>query len=193
MPSTPGRRALLLAAFLISAAHAQDRANLCAACHGPDGNSSTPGVPSIAGQPQAFLEMQLILFREGLRDSPEMAPVVKGLSDVDVGALARHFAALPARASASGADAVLMKRGRELAGQRHCGQCHLGDFTGQAQIPRLAGQREEYLAEQLRAYREGRRVGSDTSMNEAMYRVPDADITALAHFLSRVAPRARAR
>ncbi len=131
--------------------------------------------------------MQLILFREGLRDSPQMAPVVKGLSDAEIGALAKHFAALPAKPAMSGGDAALMKQGRELAAARYCGRCHMADFRGQAQIPRLAGQREEYLAEQLRAYRDGRRVGSDTSMNEAMYRTADADITALAHFLSRSA------
>ena len=190
MPSNRGRRAILLAALFIASAQAQDKANLCAACHGPGGNSTTSGVPSIAAQPATFLELQLILFREGLRDSPEMAPVAKGMSDAQIRALAKHFAALPARRAASrDGDAALLKKGRELAAARHCGQCHLPDFRGQAQMPRLAGQREEYLAAQLRAYREGKRVGSDTSMNEAMYRVSDADIIALAHFLSRSSVR----
>jgi cytochrome c553 len=190
----PGRWAVLLTALFTSVCLSQDKAKLCGACHGADGNSTSAGVPSIAGQPDGFLEIQLILFREGLRDSPQMAPLVQGMSDAEIRALAKHFSALPVRAQAAGAaDAALVKQGRMLAGKHRCGQCHLPDFGGQAQIPRLAGQREEYLAAQLVAYRAGKRVGSDTSMNEAMYGVSDADIKALAHFLARSRSRGRAR
>ena len=54
------------------------------ACHGPGGNSVTPGIPSIAGQPKLFLENQLVLIREELRPSPQMLPVVQGMKDAEI-------------------------------------------------------------------------------------------------------------
>jgi cytochrome c553 len=82
----------VLAALFVSITSAEERVQLCAACHGVDGNSVDPAVPSIAGQPKTFIEHQLILFREGVRISDQMAPVVKGLKDADIVKLAEHFA-----------------------------------------------------------------------------------------------------
>ncbi len=184
----------LLTAFFVSAASAQERIQLCAACHGPDGNSTNPQVPSIAGQPKLFIETQLVLFREELRKSEQMAPVVKGLKDAEIVKLAEHFSKLPARVMESGApDASAMKRGAERAKVLRCNVCHLSDFTGQNQIPRLAGQREAYLEAEMRAYRDGKRTGGDTIMAAALYGVSDADIKALAHYLSRSSARSPAR
>jgi cytochrome c553 len=172
----------------------QERAQLCAACHGPDGNSVNPQVPSIAGQPRLFIENQLILFREELRRSDQMLPVVKGLKDPEIIKLAEHFAKLPAKSMETGAsDKTLLKRGQQKAKELRCGICHLSDFSGQNQIPRLAGQREAYLEAELRAYRDGKRTGGDTIMAATLYGVSDADIKALAHYLSRSSARSRAR
>jgi cytochrome c553 len=71
-----------------------------------------------------------------------------------------------------------------LAKGMACGSCHLGDYTGQRQVPRVASQREDYLAATLKAYRDNKRIGTDTSMNSILYQVPDTDIDALAHFLA---------
>lgn len=181
-----GRWALLAALFVFGAS-AQDRLPLCATCHGPDGNSALPGTPSIAGQPKLFLETQLVLFREELRVSPQMQPAVKGLSDREITRLAEHYAALPARPATHGAaDPAQVGQAVALAEKLHCGSCHLPDFRGRAQIPRLAGQREDYLAASMLAYRDNRRTGGDTIMAGALYGVSDADIRALAHYLSRL-------
>ena len=177
----------LLAAFFVAGAAAQDRLPLCAACHGADGNSETLGTPSLAGQPKLFLETQLVLFREELRVSPQMQPAVKGLSDREITRLAEHYAALPARPARNGpADPAQVRRAMTLAQDLHCGSCHLPDFRGRQQIPRLAGQREDYLTESMLSYRDNRRSGGDTIMAAALYGVPDADIRALAHYLSRL-------
>ena len=149
-------------------------------------------MPSIAGQPKLFIETQLVLFREEIRKSEQMAPVVRGLKDPEIIKLAEHFSKLPAKSMASGpADAALMKQGMARAKALRCGICHLADFRGQNQIPRLAGQREEYLASELKAYRDGKRSGGDTIMAATLYGVTDADLTALAHFLARAKPPAR--
>jgi cytochrome c553 len=91
------------------------------------------------------------------------------------------------------ADPALMKQGAARAKELRCGVCHTSDFSGQNQIPRLAGQREEYLDSEMRAYRDGKRKGGDTIMTASLYGVSDADIKALAHFLARRRVRASAR
>jgi cytochrome c553 len=180
-----GRRAWLLAALLFSAPVAAALTERCAPCHGPDGNSTTPGIPSIAAQPKVFIENLLVLVREGLRGGEEMKQIMKGTSDRDIAALAAHYSKLPARSQPGAVDATLFQRGQELAAKNRCGVCHLPDFRGREQIPRLAGQREEFLFEIMRRFRDAPPPGSDTLMSAALYGVSDADIRALAHFLSR--------
>jgi cytochrome c553 len=184
----------VLAAFFSPLVFSQDRLQLCAACHGADGNSVNPQVPSIAGQPKLFIEHQLILFREGVRISDQMAPVVKGLKDAEIIKLAEHFSKLPAKSMESGKpNQELLGKAKTLAQKLRCGICHASDFSGQNQIPRLAGQREVYLEAEMRAYRDGKRTGGDTIMAAALYGVSDADIKALAHYLSRSSARSPAR
>jgi len=191
-------RLALLAAALCAAAlptAAQDvargrslAAQACASCHGEDGRSHTPGVPTLAGQPAEFVTMQLILFREALRPVPAMQDVARGLGDADIEALAAFFAAQPSGPPEDRAarDAARFERGKALSARMNCGVCHLPDYAGRNQIPRLAGQREEYLAQALADFRDNRRAGSDTQMNGVMYGVTDSDIAALAHYLSHV-------
>jgi cytochrome c553 len=158
----------------------------CEACHGPGGNSTTPDTPSIAAQPANFLENQLVYFREGLRNAPVMQAVAKDMKDEDITSLSKHFAAQKATVPTTAPDKALADRGLGLARSMHCGQCHLPDFAGRAQMPRLAGQREEYLAHAMAGYRDGTRTGADTTMSEVLYGVSDKDIQALAHYLSRI-------
>jgi cytochrome c553 len=189
-----GRWALALTALFSSLALPQERLQLCAACHGEDGNSTNPQIPSIAGQPRLFLETQLVLFREELRRSDQMAPVVKGLKDAEIVKLAEHFSKLPAKSmEKEQMNKELGARAGALAKKLRCNVCHLSDFRGQNQIPRLAGQREAYLEAEMRAYRDGKRTGGDTIMAAALYGVSDADVKALAHYLSRSSVRSPAR
>jgi cytochrome c553 len=182
-----GRWALLTALFLSQACPAQDRAASCKACHGPDGNSVTAGVPSLAGQPKLFLENQMILFREELRRSPVMTPILAGIKDPEIIQLADHFSKLPAKpVAATPADKALAKQGEGLGKKLRCNVCHLSSYHGQKQMPRLAGQREEYLQSEMLAYRDGKRSGGDTIMAAALYGVKDEEIRALAHYLARL-------
>jgi len=187
-----GRRAWLVALFVFAGpALGQppeplaERLKGCAVCHGADGNSQTPGVPSIAGQPKLFLETQLVLTREGLRGTPVMQNVVRGMSDKEIIAIATHFTALPVRTTPGKTDVALVERGWQLAVKHRCGICHLKDYRGQQQIPRLAGQREEYLVSIMIAFRDNPPPSIDTQMSAALYGVSDAEIAAMAHFLSR--------
>ena len=179
-----GRRAWLLAALLFSAPVAAQLAERCASCHGPGGNSVTPGIPSIAAQPRVFLENLLILMREGVRGSAAMQQQMKGVSDREIIALATHFAKLPLRPAPGTANAELMKQGRLASAKHRCGICHLRDYRGREGSPRIAGQREEYLFEIMLAFRDAPPRGSEANMSAAMYGVSDADIRAMAHLLA---------
>jgi cytochrome c553 len=73
-----------------------------------------------------------------------------------------------------------------LAGKNRCASCHESSFHGREQMPRLAGQREDFLAEVMLQYRQNRRPGGDTMMSAALYGIPEADFKALAHYFSRL-------
>jgi cytochrome c553 len=160
----------------------------CGSCHGENGSSRLENIPSLAGQPEFFLLNQLVLMRDGVRTIPAMAPLVRDLTDADIQVIASYFAARDPRASDEPIDAALATRGRELAMTLRCGSCHLPGLEGRQQIPRLATQRIDYLTRALRDYRDGTRAGADTLMNNAVAGVPDADLSALAHYATSPGP-----
>lgn len=79
-----------------------------------------------------------------------------------------------------------MERARALSEQHRCNFCHNGDYGGQENVPRLAGQREDYLAKALREYKSDARRGYDASMADVLYPVSDEQILELAYFLARL-------
>jgi cytochrome c553 len=177
---------LALAVSLGAAPACAQNLNLCSACHGADGNSTSFGVPSIAGQPKMFIEQQLRLFRDERRESDQMYAAARRLKDEEIVSLAGHFAGMPARSAAAGPQAPgLLESGARLATQQRCAACHGADFGGENQAPRLAGQREEYLFSEMQAYRDNRRVGVDAAMASALRGMQDDALKALAHYLSR--------
>ncbi len=184
--------AALAAASVAALAQPQPAAvEACAACHGPSGNSPTPAIPSIAGQPRIFIENQLVLIREGLRDVPVMKAVMGGLNDAEIVALARHFSAQAVVMPVAAVDEARRRRGAEVAGRALCGTCHLPDYTGQNQVPRLAGQHEAYLLPTMKMYRDKPDPGRDTAMSAALHGLSNDDLAHLAHYLANVAPAAR--
>ncbi|MPZ44640.1 MAG: c-type cytochrome [Betaproteobacteria bacterium] len=160
------------------------KAAACLACHGSAEKPAQAGVPLLAGQHHEFLVLQMFYLREGLRDVPQMAGMLKGYADRDLEDVAAYFArqSLPGRKSST--NGALRARGEDVAKSRGCNGCHLDDYSGQKHVPRIASQGEDYLVLALQSYRDNKRTGTDTSMNEAMYQVSDADIAALAHFLA---------
>ena len=169
-------------------AHAQAPAptgvQACAACHGPNGNSPTPLVPSIAGQPRTFLENQLVLIREGLRDIPVMKGVMSTLTDPQIESLAKHYAAQTLLPTPGVLQPDKARAGADLARRALCGTCHLPSYAGQSQVPRLAGQQEAYLLATLKMYRDNPAPGRDTLMSGPLMGMTDADLDGLAHHLA---------
>jgi cytochrome c553 len=165
-------------------ARGRAKAEPCIACHGETGNSSVELTPSLAAQPESYLFLQLFLFREGLRQVPAMTPFVQDRSDQDLEDLAAYFARLPLDPPKESADAARQARGAALSQALRCGSCHLPGYTGQAQMPRLAGQREDYLRHAMLQYQANERAGADTSMTAVLYGLSPEDIDALAHYMA---------
>jgi cytochrome c553 len=167
----------------------KDKLEVCSGCHGPAGVSQTDGVPNLAGQPDLFTEWQLVYFRGETRKNELMTPAAKDLTDDDIRAMGAYFLALPlAPPSGADSDAALTQSGAKIANERHCAQCHTEAFTGQGEVPRLAGQREEFIVKALHDYQHGARRGrGNVIMPEIAYSLNEDDIKALAHFMSRQA------
>ena len=164
------------------------RQALCAACHGADGNSQIKGIPSLAAQPKLFLENSLILMREGMREVPAMKGMLDGVTDAEVIELANFYSALTLVTPPADTQADLFKKGEQLASGMRCGICHLPNYMGREQMPRLAGQREDYLLHSLLQFKNNQAVGRDSNMAASVYGVADADLQALSHYLARVSP-----
>jgi cytochrome c553 len=159
-----------------------ERIMQCAGCHGADGNSPLPKIPSLAGQPAFFVLNQLFLMREGVRKVEAMAPFVKDLKDEDLDMLSMYFTKLPPKSSDEPIDASLVKRGTEIAAQKKCVSCHKPNLAGDQQVPRIAKQRIDYLIQALTEFRGSGRPGADTLMSGAVTGLSDADLVALAHY-----------
>jgi cytochrome c553 len=135
----------------------------CVGCHGTDGNSTNPDMPSLSGQNSAYLLKALLHYRDGERREPMMKSVTKGLSDATVEQLANYFATRKPMASSTATVAKTggshfdpMGDGKKIAGS--CNACH-GD-KGNSRIPgtpRLSGQHETYLRDAIAAYQGGHR------------------------------------
>jgi cytochrome c553 len=160
----------------------------CRACHDARGQPREKNMPQIEAQPQRFLENQLVLIREGIRDVPQMKASVETLADKDISMLAAYFANQSVTEAAGVRQAVLFERGRSLSDQWRCGICHMPNFIGREQIPRLAGQREDYLLHTMRNMQANKAIGRDPIMSSSIYGIPDQDLRAIAHYLAHLKP-----
>ena len=174
-----------LATLSATAAPLEERLVPCLACHGMQGQSATPEVPSLGAQPAFYVTIQLYMFRERMRVVESMNAMTQGLSDDEVRRMAEAIAQLPPPPpDATPPEPTRLERARALIQQHRCNFCHNQDFSGEQGVPRLAGQREDYLVKAMREYKSNERRGYDASMADVMYPVTDADIFDLAHFLA---------
>ena len=160
------------------------KAEACAACHGPDGNSSAPQFPVLAGQTPRYLYLQLRDFKEGRRKEPLMDPFVQPLSREDMLDLAAFFAAQKPRPIGFKLDDVRAARGKAKADETLCTMCHLGGFAGQNEIPRVAAQHYEYIVKQLRDFKNRTRTNDAGSMTSVARTLSDQDIEDLGQYLA---------
>jgi cytochrome c553 len=156
----------------------------CAACHGADGNSVAGTFPNLAGQTWRYIYIQLKDFKEGRRSNPIMSPMAIPLSKQDMIDIANYFAAQTAKPSSFKADAAKIRKGKAKADETLCAMCHLGGFSGQNEIPKVAGQQYEYIVEQLRNFKARTRTNDAGNMTSVAQTLSEADIENLAHYIT---------
>jgi cytochrome c553 len=168
------------------AAAAREKAELCTSCHGEAGISQTENIPSLAGQPDQFIQWQLVFFRSGSRKNEQMQPIVEQITNEDIRTLGAYFASLaPPKASQPDDNPDLSEKGAQAAVGRRCASCHTDSYAGTKAVARLAGQREEYLLKALHDYKSGvRSGGAGSAMTDVAYPLSDEEIEALAHYLA---------
>lgn len=186
------RLAFTLLALAAFAAAAQDveagraKAQVCAACHGADGNgvAGMPEVPVLAGQTWRYLYIQLRDFKEGRRSNPLMTPMAQPLSREDMIAVANFYAAQAMKPQAFRVDEAKAKLGKAKSDETLCTMCHLGGFMGQNEIPRVAGQNYQYIVAQLKAFKERTRTNDAGNMTAVARTLSEQDIENLGHYLA---------
>jgi cytochrome c553 len=168
------------AASKVEAGRAKSQA--CAACHGPDGNATIPGMPSLAGQPTMYTHWQLIKFQDGRRKNEPMAPFVANLSSDDMADLAAFYAAQTPKRRPAQLEPQKVEDGRKAAVFYQCTSCHRQNLEGHEQIPRLAGQDLDYLRKLIRGFKEKTASDLDGTMTMAAVPLSEGDIEILAQF-----------
>lgn len=181
--------------FLTNAALAADPAASCAGCHGPDGNSTDPNMPSISGASAAYLSATLkdyqskqrpcaevaVLTGEKKGTKTDMCKLTAGLSAADIDALAKTFAAKKFVRFKQDVDPALAAKGKAIH-DAQCGKCHSeGGSVAEDDAGILAGQPLAYLKTQIADYQSGKRPGP-TKMQPKMTPLQPADVDALAAY-----------
>ena len=187
------------------AAAGKDKAQLCAACHGADGNSPAPNFPKIAGLGEKYILKQMNDIQAGDRVVPEMTGMLDAFNDQDKADIAAYFDSQTMQLSGAKEITVLTNSGAEVeglplgekiyragnkaSGVSACMGCHspTGKGNAPAGYPRISGQYPEYLEKQLRAFRAGERTndGGDAAIMRSVARnLTDAELKAVANYVA---------
>ena len=162
----------------------EDKAAICAACHGEKGVPMDKTIPVLTGQNEGYIYIELRDMKKGARKNDQMAPIVENMSREDMLALAAYFAAKTwpnlqqPRASADDA-----KRFDQIAVAGTCPACHQAGYIGAGTQPRLAGQSSEYIIKTLLDFRTGARANNDW-MKDLMKTYSEDDIRLMARVLA---------
>ena len=175
------------------AAAGKPKTAVCAACHGATGVSIAPNFPSLAGQGKGYLVKQISEIKNGERKVIEMTGMVENLSDQDIADIAAFYASQAAPVGVAKESSVeiaqkLYRGGDVEKGIPACTACHAptGNGNSLAKFPALAGQHSDYIAKQLRDFREGDRTndGDTRIMRDIAEKLSNKQIDALSSYIS---------
>lgn len=157
----------------------------CVYCHGEEGRPASSYYPRLAGQPAGYLVQQLTAYRDGSRKSEIMSSLARILSAEEINALAGYLTAqTPIAADPKQLASSTAVKGKARAEALGCAACHGQAYQGQDNYARLAGQGQEYLAIQLKAFRDGGRTDPAGVMPGLAAALSDDDIQTLSHYFS---------
>lgn len=172
----------------------QAKSAICAACHGPDGNSMVPNWPKLAGQHENYLHRQLQLIKAGARPVAEMMGITPGLSPQDLEDLAAWYASQEISGGVADESKVelgarIYRAGNAETGVPACMACHgpVGEGNPLAGYPALAGQHAVYTGSLLNRFRAGENWGEGDApshvMNGVAAGLTDAEIDAVSSYI----------
>ncbi|RTL53151.1 MAG: cytochrome c4 [Rhodocyclaceae bacterium] len=174
-----------------AAGRIKSETHLCQECHNADGNSTSVGVPKLAGQQAPYLFKQLKNFQSGEREHPIMSAMASGLPERDLADIAAYYSS---QDKMRGSGKKSNPEGKEIFANGDwkrnllaCKTCHGidGRSGASAAYPLIGGQHQIYLREQLLNWRSGQRKNSEGEvMNTIAKNLSDADIEALAEYIS---------
>ncbi|NIR31048.1 MAG: cytochrome c4 [Gammaproteobacteria bacterium] len=171
----------------------KSKSQVCAACHGADGNSASAQWPKLAQQHASYTTKQLMDFKEGEeRMNQVMAGMVANLSPQDMDDLAAYYARQSRRGGYADNDSVelgqkIYRAGNAQSGLPACMSCHgpTGSGNPLAVYPSLWGQHAQYTATQLRAFRSGeRRNDPNAMMRDVAKQMTDDEIEAVSQYIA---------
>ena len=182
--------ALLLASLLstapsvLRAESVEEKAKLCATCHGENGIPQEKTTPVIWGQNEGYLYLQLRDFKSGARTNEQMSPIAATLEKEEMQALAAYFTTL------KWPDLQQPQAPKDVADKAvaanvsvGCTGCHLDQWQGNGTTARLAGQSRAYLDKTIAEFRDRSRA-NNPGMSDLMRATPPDDLKALAEYLA---------
>jgi len=162
----------------------EERAQICAGCHGDDGKPVDKIIPSIWGQQQGYIYIQLRDFKRGDRKNDIMQPIASSMERENMLALAEYFSKKPwPDLGQPRAPKGIVDRALRANSSIGCTGCHLDQFQGDGTVPRLAGMSRDYLTRAMADFRTRAR-GNNPGMSDLMLATAPDDLTALAEYLS---------
>lgn len=163
---------------------------VCAGCHGPDGNSTIPTIPKLAGQHEVYLVNEMRNYREEKRHSDVMGAVLSSLGADEMAGLAKYYAvqkASPGTVSKPGLLALgkrIYLEGNTQSGVPSCDGCHEENGEGSKKFPRVAGQHVPYVLEEIARYASDKRSGGAKVMRVVAERLTKEEAEAVAEYMA---------
>ena len=162
----------------------EEKAQLCAGCHGADGKPADKTIPGIWGQQAGYIYIELRDFKRGDRKSDIMQPIASSMQRDEMQAFAEYFSQkLWPDLGQPRAPKEVVEKASSANRSVGCTACHLEHFQGDGTVPRLAGLNREYLTKTMTDFR-SRARGNNPGMSDLMLAITPDDIAALGEYLS---------
>ena len=162
----------------------------CVLCHGEHGESSSEVFPKLAAQHPGYIARQLAAFKSGARKSTSMRPMVGKLTEDDMVALGVYYSQMPATANEvkdkdlATVGRYIYEHGNRFSGVAACAGCHGPNGAGTPTLPRLAGQNELYLENQIKQFNKRERTNDNAIMHTIASKMTELEMKAVAEYLS---------
>jgi cytochrome c553 len=179
-----GLAMLVMATGTCRADSIEEKTAVCAGCHGDNGKPVDKSIPTIWGQQEGYLYIQLRDFKRGDRKSEIMQPIASSLERDDMLAIAAYFSQKPwPDLGQPRAPKDVAARALRANGSTGCTGCHFDRFQGGGTVPRLAGLGRDYMTKTIDDFRSKAR-GNNPGMTDLMLATSPDDLAALEEYLA---------